>query len=142
MFVSERGRRAGVVDNVVAHPVEDRNAPHLHAPADVLLEDLLDDGTHVRALVRHPGVVERLGEAALEDVAVELGHWAGVDLLPEEALHLAVPPEAERLHLQEHTGPNLSTGAGVENIALIGVFLSELTIYAPITAECSTPTRY
>ena len=80
--VRQRGRRTEVVDDVVAHLVEDRDVLHLHAPADILLKDLLDNGAHVGALVRHLGVVERLGKAALEDVVVELGHWVGVDRLP------------------------------------------------------------
>ncbi len=108
--VRERGRRAEVVDDVVAHLVEDRDVLHLHAPADVLLEDLPNDRAHVGALVRHLGVVERLGEAALEDVAVELGHGVGVDLLPEEALHLAVLLEAERLHLELDVAPRQPGG--------------------------------
>ena len=103
--VRERGRRAKVVDDVVAHLVEDRDVLHLHTAANVLLEDLLDDGAHVRALVRHLGGVERLGEAALEDVAVKLGHRVGVDRLPEEAFHLAMLLEAERLHLELDVTP-------------------------------------
>ncbi len=74
-------------------------------PADVLLEDLLDDGAHVRALVRHLGVVERLGEAPFEDVSVKLGHGVRVKLLSEEALHLAILLEAERLHLELDVAP-------------------------------------
>ena len=103
--VRERGRRAEVVDDIVANLVEDRDVLHLHAPADVLLEYLPDDGAHVGALVRHLGVVERLGEAALEDVAIELGYGVGIDLLPEEALHLAVLLEAKRLHLELDVAP-------------------------------------
>ena len=103
--VRKRGRRTEVVDDVIAHPVKDRDVLHLRAPADVLLENLPDDGAHVGALVCHLGVAERLGKAALENVAVELDHGVWVDLLPKEALHLAVLLEAERLHLELDVAP-------------------------------------
>lgn len=77
--VCERCSRAEAIDRAVVHLVEDRDALRLHAPADIPPEDLPDNETRVGALVDHLGTVERLVEAALEDVAVELDHRAGAD---------------------------------------------------------------
>lgn len=83
---------------------------------------LINDGLHETRL------------AAPADPGEDLGH-AVVVVEPADLLETVLALE------QTHTGPNLSTGASIENIAFIGVFLAELTIYTPITAEFSIPTQ-
>lgn len=51
----KRSGGAEVVDDVVAHLIEHRDVLDLHAPADVLFEDLLDCRRDVGALVGEPG---------------------------------------------------------------------------------------
>ena len=97
-----RKRRGGaeVVDDIVAHLVEHGDVLHLHAPADVLFEDLLDDRRDVCALVGELGVVHRFREAAFEDVGVELCNRVRIHGQPQEVFHLAVFAEVQRLHLE------------------------------------------
>ena len=63
-----RKRRGGtkVVDDVIAHLVEHGDVLDLHAPADVLFEDLLDYRRDVSALVGESGVIHCFREAALD----------------------------------------------------------------------------
>lgn len=106
-----RKRRGGaeVVDNVVAHLVEHGDVLYLHASADVLFEDLLDDRRDVCALVGESGVVHRFREAAFEDVCVELCDRVRIHGQPQESFHLAVLAEVQRLHLEFDVAPgNLS----------------------------------
>lgn len=61
-----RKRRGGaeVVNDVVAHLVENGDVLDLHAPADVLFEDLVDDRRGIGALVGEPEIIHRFGKAA------------------------------------------------------------------------------
>ena len=72
MDVRKRRGGAEVVDDVVAHMVEHGDVLNLHAPADVLFENLLDYRSNVGALVGEPRVIHRFREAALEDIRIEL----------------------------------------------------------------------
>ena len=96
--------------------VDDVVLPHPHDP------EFLGDGLHETRL------------AAPADPGEDLDH-AVVVVEPADLLEVAHALE------QTHAGPNLSTGAGIADIALIGVFVSELTIYTPITADFPTPTQ-
>lgn len=100
MDVRKRRGGAEVVNDVVAHLVEHGDVLHLHAPADVLFEDLLDDRRDVCALVGKPGVVHRFWEAAFDDVGVELCDRVRIHGQPQEAFHLTVFAEVQRLHLE------------------------------------------
>ena len=102
-----RKRRGGaeVVDDVVAHLVEHGDVLDLHAPADVFLEDLLDYRSDVGSLVGELGVIHRLREAALEDVGIEFRDRARAHGQSQEALHLAVLAEVQRLHLEFDVAP-------------------------------------
>lgn len=70
--------------------------------------------------------------AAPADPGEDLDH-AVIVIEPADLLEVALALE------QTHVGPNLSTGAGIVDIAFIGVLLSELTTYTPITADFPTP---
>ena len=83
--------------------------------------ELLSNGLHETRL------------AAPADPGEDLDHAVGEE--PADLLEVVLALE------QTHTDPNLSTGASIANIVFIGVFLAELTIYTPITAEFSIPTR-
>ena len=96
--------------------VDDVALPHPRGP------ELLGDGLHEARL------------AAPADPGEDLDH-AVVVVEPADLLEVVLALE------QTHTGPNLWTGASIANIVFIGVFLAELTIYTPITAEFSIPTR-
>ena len=87
-----RKRRGGaeVVDDVVAHLVEHGDVLDLHAPADVLFEDLLDYRHDVSALVGESGVIHCFREAALEDVGIKFHDRVRVHGQSQEALHLAI----------------------------------------------------
>jgi len=97
-----RKRRGGakVVDEVVTHLVEHGDVLDLHAPADVLFENLLDYCRDVSALVGEPGVIHRFREATLEDIRIKLRDRIRVHGQSQETLHLAILAKVQRLHLE------------------------------------------
>ena len=97
-----RKRRGGaeVVDDVVAHVIEYGDVLDLHAPADVLFENLLDYRRDVSALVGEPGVIHRFREATLEDIRIKLRDRIRVHGQSQETLHLAILAKVQRLHLE------------------------------------------
>ncbi|MEO2530534.1 hypothetical protein ABG984_01815 [Collinsella aerofaciens] len=103
--VRKRSGGAEVVDDVVAHLAEHGDVLDLHAPANVLFEDLLDYRRDVSALVGESRVIHCLREASLEDIGIEFHDRIRVHEQPQEALHLAILTKVQRLHLEFDVAP-------------------------------------